>query len=200
MTPHWAWPKKLRSPHRGSNDFALAGSDFNLGTVLVRRDDPAERDRGMKLLTHARDVSLPERAPSVAPVAALWIARETAKRGERQAALPMMRKALEVLHQEGRLGWEVMGTGLLVATLLEDGAAEELAEAEALIDRLANLSFDDDSAMVEIMLLQARAMAAHAHGDDVTYRELAGRYRTMAESLGYEGHVDSAQVMVAGRT
>ena len=71
---------------RGSNDFALAGSDFNLGTVLVRRDEPAERDRGLELLVHARDVSLPKRAPSVAPVAALWIARETARRGERHAA------------------------------------------------------------------------------------------------------------------
>ena len=51
------------------------------------------------------------------------------------------------------------------------------------------------SAMREITLLRLRSLLARARGDDVTYRELVGRYRAMAESLGFEGHIAMAQAM-----
>ena len=50
-----------------------------------------------------------------------------------------MRKAVDELHDAGALGYEVWATGVLAETLLDRGAASDLAEAEALIDRLANL-------------------------------------------------------------
>ena len=59
---------------------------------------------------------------------------------------------------------------------------------------MANLSADG-SAIPEITLLRLRALLARARGDDVAYRGLAGRYRAMAESLGYEGHIAMAQAM-----
>ena len=94
----------------------------------------------------------------------------------------------------------VWATGVLVETLLERGAEGDLAEAEEAIDRLANLRDDRVRRCVEITLLRLRALLAHARGDDVAYRDLVGRYRAMAESLGYEGHIDSAEAMVAGGT
>ena len=69
-----------------------------------------------------------------------------------------------------------------------------LAEAHEAIDWLANLPADD-SAMREITLLRLRSLLARARGDDVTYRELVGRYRAMAESLGFEGHIAWAEAM-----
>ena len=49
--------------------------------------------------------------------------------------------------------------------------------------------------MLEITLLRLRALLARARGDDVAYRDLAMRYRAMAESLGYEGHIAWAGAM-----
>ena len=49
---------------------------------------------------------------------------------------------------------------------------------------------------VEITLLRLRALLARARGDDVAYRDLVSRYRAMAESLGFEGHIAWAEAMV----
>jgi len=109
-----------------------------------------------------------------------------------------MRQAVDVLHQAEQLGYGVFGTRVLVETLLERGAEGDLAEAQEAIDRLAELLADGGSAIVEITLLRLRALLARARGDDVTYRELVNRYRTMAKSLGFEGHIAWAQAMIEG--
>ena len=80
-------------------------------------------------------------------------------------------------------------------TLLERGAEGDLAEAQEAIDRLANLPADDGSAMRDITLLRLRALLARAHGDDTAYRDYRDRYRAMAASLGFEGHMKWAEAM-----
>jgi hypothetical protein len=106
-----------------------------------------------------------------------------------------MRKTADDLHREGGVGYGVWATGVLVETLLERGAEGDLAEAEEAIDRLANLRADDGSAMRDITLLRLRALLARARGDDVVYRDLVGRYRAMARTLGFEGHIAWADAM-----
>jgi hypothetical protein len=86
-------------------------------------------------------------------------------------------------------------TGVLVETLLDSGAEDDVAEAEAAIERLAAAPADDDLPMRDIWLLRVRALLARARGDDVAYQDLMSRYRTMAESLGFEGHVAWAEAM-----
>jgi hypothetical protein len=98
-------------------------------------------------------------------------------------------------HQAERLGIGVWGTGVLVEALLERGAEGDLAEAQEVIARLANLRADQGWAIPEITLLRLRALMARPRGDDVAYRNLMSRYRAMAESLGYEGHIAWAEVM-----
>jgi hypothetical protein len=142
-----------------------------------------------------RDIWLREHALFMVPVADLFAARERARRGDRDAAIPVMRKAVDELHQAGRLGYGVWGTGVLVETLLERGTEGDLAEAQEAIDRLANLRADEGWAMCEITLLRLRALLARARGDNVAYRELVNRYRAMAESLGFEGHIAWAEAM-----
>ena len=39
------------------------------------------------------------------------------------------------------------------------------------------------------------ALLAQAHGDDAAYRDYQDRYRAMATSLGYEGHMAWAEAM-----
>ena len=41
----------------------------------------------------------------------------------------------------------------------------------------------------EIWLLRLRALLARARGDEAGYRDFRDRYRTMAKSLGFEGHI-----------
>jgi hypothetical protein len=130
----------------------------------------------------------------------VWVAREEARSGDRDPAISRMREAVGELHEAKRVGWDVCSTTMLVETLLERGADGDLAEAQIEIDRLANMRNGDGSAVLDITILRLRTLAARARGDDIAYEELVSRYRTMAETLGFEGHIDSAQAMVAGET
>jgi hypothetical protein len=49
--------------------------------------------------------------------------------------------------------------------------------------------------MHDIWLLRLHALLARAHGDDARNREYRGRYRDMATTLGYEGHIAWAEAM-----
>jgi hypothetical protein len=60
---------------------------------------------------------------------------------------------------------------------------------------LAAASDDDERVICDIWLLRLRALVARAHGDDGAYGELVSRYRTTAESLGFEGHIAWADAM-----
>jgi hypothetical protein len=173
----------------------VSGSWIGEGVALLYRDAAADRRRALELMVQAREWQR-GRMPSLVPVTELLAARARARRGDRDAAIAVMRKALDGLDQEGRLGYGVFGTGALVETLLERGAESDLAEAQEAFDWLANLSADDGSAIREITLLRLRALLARARGDDVGYRDLASRYRAMAESLGFDGHIAWAEAMI----
>jgi class 3 adenylate cyclase len=179
-----------------SNDVALLVAEYGLGGALLSRDAAADRHRGLELIVRARDISLHKQiGQQMFPIYELWAARERARRGDRDAAIPVMRKAVDELHQAGRPFHGVWGAGILVETLLERGAEDDLTEAQEAIDRLANLRADQGWAMREITLLRLRALLSRARGDDVAYRDLRDRYRDMARSLGFEGHTAWAEAM-----
>jgi class 3 adenylate cyclase len=180
-----------------SNWIALNLAKYTLADVLLYRDAAADRRRGVQLMVQFRELSH-KRAPFLVPVAELWIARERATRGDRDAAIAVMRQAVDELHLEGRLGHSVWGTGVLVETLLDRGTQGDLTEAQQAIDRLTHLRTDQDLAMREITLLRLRALLSRARGDDDTYRDLLSRYRAMAKTLGFEGHIAWAETMIEG--
>ena len=197
MTPQCALSEEAVQTAGSSHDVALSLAEYTLGIALLYRDAAADRHRGLDLMVQFREF-VRERAPFLVPVADLLIARERARRGDRDAAIAVMRQAVDELHQAGRLGYGVWGTGVLVETLLERGAEGDLAEAQEAFDWLANLAADPDSAILDITLLRLRTLLARARGDD-SYPDLVGRYRDMAKSLGYEGHIDWAEAMIAKR-
>ena len=184
----------VRTAERASNHYALSIVKYALGAALLSRGAAADRQRGLELMVQAGD-TWRERAPFHVPTAALWAAREMARRGDRDAAIPVMRKAVDDLHEAGRLGLGVGGTGILVQTLLQRGAEGDLAEAQRALDRLQNLRADQGSAMREITLLGLRALISGARGDTSDYRDYRDRYRAMATSLGFEGHMKWAEAM-----
>ena len=165
----------VQTAEGSSDDVALSVAKYTLGVALLNRDAAADRHRGLELMVQVRDIWLRKQvALQMVPVIELLVARERARRGDRDAAIAVMRKAVDELHQAGRLFYGVWGTGVLVETLLDRGAEGDLAEAQEAIDRLANLPADEGSAMREITLLRLRALLAQACGDEIAYRDLSG--------------------------
>jgi hypothetical protein len=177
-----------------SQNIALSLAEYALAVTLLNRESAADRRRGLELIEQFREF-VRGRLPFLVPVIELGAARETAKRGDRDAAIAAMRQAVDELRQAGRLGYGVWGTCVLVETLLQRGADCDLAEAQETIEGLANLPDDDGSAIREVTLLRLRTLLSRARGDEATYRDLVNRYRAMAESLGFEGHIDWAAAM-----
>jgi class 3 adenylate cyclase len=184
----------VQTAQRASSDIAVIFAEYSLASALLYRDAEADRHRGLEMMVQAREWQR-ERMPSLVPLTELLAAPERTRRGDRDAAIPAMRNAVDQLDQEGRPGYGVWGTGALVEALLKRGAEDDLAEAQEAIDWLANLPAHG-SAIVEITLLRLRALFARARGDDVAHRDLANRYRAMAESLGFEGHIAWAEALI----
>jgi hypothetical protein len=106
-----------------------------------------------------------------------------------------MRAARDQLFPEGQLlPWGIPATGFLVEALLDRGADDDVTEAEAAIDRMARQPAGD-FAVRDIWLLRLRALLARARGDAAAYTDLRDRYRDMAETLGFEGHIAWAEAM-----
>ncbi|HEY4794910.1 MAG TPA: hypothetical protein VII18_12730 [Mycobacterium sp.] len=172
---------------------------MTLGVALAHRQETADRDRRQQVLAKVRQVL---RRPGYnlcdLPIVEVYLARESARRGESDVAIPLMRAAVDQMVREGQLlGWGPPATGVLVETLLERGTENDRAEAEAAIERLAAAPADDGLVIRDIWLLRLRVLLARAHGDTVAYRDYRDRYRAMAESLGFEGHIAWAEGMVA---
>ncbi|HWR47329.1 MAG TPA: AAA family ATPase, partial [Pseudonocardiaceae bacterium] len=161
----------LRIAERSGDDLALAFARATLGLALVHRHTDAERSSGWKLLAEVGDVFV-RRAHNLCdlPIVEVLVARERARRGGRDDAIPLMRAAVDHLLREGRLPvWGPAATGVLVDALLDRGAESDVAEAEAAIERLATAPADDGLVMRDLWLLRLRALLARADRDDAAY-------------------------------
>jgi class 3 adenylate cyclase len=182
---------------RAGNDMAPSFATMALGVALVHRHTAAERDRGLTLMAEVSDVfarhvhNLGDR-----PLVQVYMARERARRGDLDEAIPLMRAAADHLAREGQLlAWGIAATGVLVQTLLDRGADGDVAEAQAAIERLAVAPADEGLAIRDIWLLRLQALLARAHGDAAAYAHFRDRYRDMATSRGFEGHIAWAEAM-----
>ena len=187
----------LRIADRSGDDFAVAMAQVTLGLALVHGPTDAERDRGQKLLAEVSDVFLRQRyLLGELPLVNVYLAHERFRRGDRDEAISLMRAAVDHLFREGQLlEWGIPATGVLVETLLDRGADGDVVEAEAAIERLAAAPAEDGLVMRDIWLLRVRALLARAHGDADVYNQLGERYRDMARTLGFEGHIAWAEAM-----
>src|SRR4029077_8052042 len=112
-----------------------------------------------------------------------------------EAILPM-RAAVDHLARDGQLlSWGIVTTGVLVETLLDRGAERDVAEAEAAIERLAAAPADEGLMLRQIWLQRLRALLARAQGDVGAYTHFRDRYRDMARTHGFEGHIVWAEAM-----
>ncbi len=187
----------LRVAERSGDDLALSIARMTLGYALVHRPTAADRDRGQQLLTEVSDAFVRQRyAFAELPLVNVYVARERARGGDPDGAIPMMRANVEQRFLDGRLlAWGIPATGALVETLLDRGADGDVAEADAAIERLATAATDDGLAVRDIELLRLRALLAGARGDAAAYTDFRDQYRDMARTLGFEGQIAWAEAM-----
>jgi hypothetical protein len=184
----------LRMAERSGDDHAVSNAQITLGLALVHRPTDTERARGQKLLAEVSDVflRLGYFRGDLLLIVQVYLARERARCGDRDEAIPIMRAAVDHLLREG------MGSAApvaLVETLLDRGTDDDLAEADAAIERLAAAPADEGLVIRDIWLLRLRALQARAHGDEAAYANFRDRYRDMAKTLGFEGHIAWAEAM-----
>jgi class 3 adenylate cyclase len=187
----------LRIAERSGDDTALVFARTLLSVALVHRHTDAERSSGQKLLAEVSDV-LQRRGHNLSELRLInvYLARESARRKDRDEAIPLIFAAVDQLVREGQLlSWGIPAMGVLVETLLDRGTDADVAEAEAAIERLAAALADEGVVIRDIWLLRLRALLARARGDATAYADLRDRYRDMAKTLGYEGHIDWAEAM-----
>ena len=187
----------VRIAERSGDDLALSYAQLNLGVALVHRQTADELDRGRKLLAEVSEVFV-RRGHNLADlgVVKVYVARENARRGDRDEAIALMQAAIDhMVHQGQLLVWGMPATAVLVETLLDRGTEDDLREAEAAIERLASAPAAERLAMRDIWLLRSRALLARARGDVAEYARLRDNYRDLATALGFEGHTDWAEAM-----
>ena len=123
------------------------------------------------------------------------IAKEKARTGDVDGAIQLARAVVDYSFDAGDALSLGEATRVLVESLLARGTSADLKEAQAAIDRLAAEPTDPGFVLFEVPLLRLRALLARAHGDAEAYKQLRDRYRDMAKTLGFEGHVAWAEAM-----
>ena len=162
---------------------------------LSRRATAAERDVALELLRRARDAQVHQRILATATMADVRIVELTAESGEVQGAIESARSIVDQLFESGEKFMRGVATAALVESLLRRGSDTDMQEAAAAIERLAAVPTDPGFVLNEIPLLRLRALLADAHGDEAGYRDYRDRYRAMATSLGFEGHMKWVEAM-----
>ncbi|OBG55281.1 MULTISPECIES: adenylate/guanylate cyclase domain-containing protein [unclassified Mycobacterium] len=187
----------LAIAERSGDNLQVGVAWLTLGLALLHRDTDADRDRGQRLLLGVRDVFV--RGGHFLcdlPMIDVYVARQAARRGEHDEAIPLMSAAVDHLARGGQLlSWGILATGVLVETLLDRGSDRDVADAEAAIERLAAAPADEGLAIREIWLYRMRALMARARGESDAYACFRDRYRDMARTLGFVGHADWAEAM-----
>ena len=185
----------LALAERSGDDFALDTARTTQGITLVHRDGP-ERETGFDLLTNTRETALNERfSLTILAIADINIARGKARLGDIDGAIDLARRVVDDLFASGGCIWSALATSVFVEALLRRGGNGDLEDAQSAMDRLAAVPTDSGSVLHEITLLPLRALLSRAHGNETAYQSYRDRYRAMANSLGFEGHIASAEAM-----
>jgi adenylate cyclase len=185
----------LEVTQRSGDDFTLASARFARGLVLVAHGG-AQRADGLALLAAAREAAVQERFTMItAAMVDTVFAEEKARAGDLDGSIDLSRAALEWDFASGDRVFGGPPTAVLVEALLRRGADTDLEEAQAAIDRLTTVPTEPGFVLNDIFLLRLRALLARTRGDEAAYLDFRDRYRDMARSLGFEGHIAWAEAM-----
>jgi adenylate cyclase len=180
---------------QSGDDLAFDLARTTRGIILVHRGG-SDRAVGLDLLSKVRDAALGERImKSTLPLFETEIAREKIRSVDIDGGIDQLRAVLNGMIDSGGSVWMGLATSVLVEALVQRACGADLEEAQAAIQRLAAVPDEQAFLLHEVILLRLRALLAHAEGDDTAYRDYRDRYRDMARTLGFEGHIAWAEAM-----
>jgi adenylate cyclase len=184
----------LRTAEQSGDDVTLLLAQIARGITLIHRKDP-EQGIGSDMLAKLRESALQHRNLIGVRLVDIHITEQKAQTGEIAGAIEMSRGIVDDVFDTGEMIWNGLATTVLVESLLRRGADADLQEAHAAVNRLAAMPTDHGFMLHEIWLLRMRTLLARAHSDESAYRDYRDRYRDMAKTLGFEGHIAWAEAM-----
>jgi adenylate cyclase len=185
----------LEIAERSGHDFTLSCARYVHGFTLLMQGGP-QRDDGIALLATAREAAVQERSTmGISAFIDTQVANEKIRVGDLDGAIELSRAAIEAEYASGEVIVRAATVAALVDALLRRGRPADLQEALAAVQRLAAVPTEPGFVINDIWLLRLRAMLAQARGDASAYRDYRDRYRAMANSLGFEGHMQWAEAM-----
>jgi adenylate cyclase len=185
----------LEIAERSGDDFTLATARYVHGLVVMEHDGP-QSDVALGLLGAARDAAVQERFTVLAATFIdVFLADQKIRTGDFDGAIALSRPAVEELFASGDMGLRAAASAVLVEALLARGGQTDLLEARTAMDRLSAVPTEAGFVVNDIWLLRMGALLAQAHGDGAGYRDCRDRYRALATSLGFEGHMKRAEAM-----
>ncbi len=202
--PHGVWlpgPAIVRETceihelaERSGDDLALDMARTAHGVALLHCSAP-DWHRGVDLLAQVRDEVFHNRYSFAAlPLVESEIARAEISLGRVDEAVERSRAVVDDLLNSDGCMYTSLACSALVEALLSRGGDDDSAEAAVVVDKLAAVSTVPGFVLNEITVLRLRALLAQPGGDN-SYGDLVERYRAMAESLGFEGHIAIAKAM-----
>ncbi|MGE5697880.1 MAG: ATP-binding protein [Candidatus Sericytochromatia bacterium] len=185
----------LEMAEQSGDDWAVFGARAARGVALVHREGP-DREVGFELLARTRERGVSGRFALLAlPFVDIYIAREKALLGDIDGAIALAQSVVDGLFDSGGSVSMALATSVLVDALLQRGEQGDFEDARAAINRLEAVRTDPGFVLHEITLLRLRALLARARADESAYFDYRDRYRAMAKSIGFEGHIAWAEAM-----
>jgi len=181
----------LKLIERSSDDMALVLLRMTLAVAQIHNG--VERARGYSGLRRLRETCVTERfAMNMIPLFDSYLALEMAERGDVDAAIQQWRTIAEGMDGAGQRSNIDLPIVLTAEQLLSRGDYDAAARE---VDRLMELAGDHQWGSREIAAVRLRALLAQARGNEAEYSKLRDQYRTMADELGFEGHMAWAAEM-----
>ena len=185
----------LKIAEQSGDDTAVALAQLNRAVVLSHQDG-SESKAARDLLGRARDALTQQRiSGGLRRIADLEMARLKARSGDTEGAIELAKMVLDEQFDTGDMISRGPAATVLCESLVRRAGNGDRKTAHDVIDRLAAVPTDSGFVLHEVPLLRLRALLAQAEGDDAGYREYRDRYRAMARTLGFEGHIAWAEAM-----
>ena len=154
----------LQVAERASDDIALVLVRLALGIALIHHDG-ADRERGFEVLAQLRDTCVKESySLNAVPICDVYAARKKAELGDLDHSVQQLGTVADDLFNTEHFVNGDLAVVALVEVLLARGGDGDHAEAEAAINRLANVPVDFSWAVRDIQVLRLRALLSKARG------------------------------------
>ncbi|WP_179466326.1 AAA family ATPase [Mycolicibacterium vinylchloridicum] len=183
----------LEAAERSGDDLSLAWSRIIHGIMLIRSGAGAG---SIDLLRQGRHQAADQADQATVTTADIQLAICAADSGDLDVAIEIAGAAVAHLFDCGEAIIRGPAVTVLVESLLRRRGGDDVREAQCVVDRLAASEHDEGFVFYELPLLRLRAQLARARNDDRGYREFVDRYRAMALTVGFEGHIAAAEAMV----